>query len=105
MTLRRSRGAGLDRETLDRLFLVIFPNLEVLGGQIANVVALLVGDDRVYKDQARLRFEDWRGTVAGLRRRLVLRLLWMGLRLLGMRHGRDGHEFPAHPPAGNNQGC
>src|SRR5208337_1838274 len=101
MTLRGSRGAGFDRETLNRLLLVIFPDLEVLGGQVGDVVALLVGDDRVHEDKACLRLKDWRGTVRGLR--LSLRLLLLGLRLLRICRGHQG--LPAHPSADSNKRC
>ena len=49
--------ARLKREALDRLFLVVFPDLEILGFQIVDVVPLLVGHHRVHQDQLGLAAE------------------------------------------------
>ena len=93
MTVRGSGGARFGGETLDRLLLVVFPNLEILGGQIADVVALFIGDDGVHQDQPGFRLED-RDRAAGGRRGLVLPRVRLGLgrRLLGLRQARDVHE-------------
>ena len=62
----------LEREVLDLLFFVVFPDLEVLLLEVVDVVALLVLHHHVHRHQPRLRPED-RARRAGRRR--IRRLL------------------------------
>ena len=50
--------AFLKGETGNGLLLAIFPNLEVLLSEIANVVAFLIGDNGIHEDLTRLHTDD-----------------------------------------------
>ena len=53
------------RETRDGLFLAIFPNLEVFLSEIADVIAFLVGHNRVHQDLTGLHVDN--SLIGGLR--------------------------------------
>ena len=51
-------GVVFEVEALDRLFLIVFPDFEILHGEVANVVALLVGHNHVHRDFTGLHFDS-----------------------------------------------
>src|SRR5271157_452175 len=86
LVFRRRGGILLERKGRDGLFLVIFPDLELLGGEVADVVAFLVGDHTVHQHQSRL-YADYSGAGVGGG------LLWR------LRRGNGNRLLPAQPPA------
>ena len=54
-------GVGLGGEILDGLLLTVLEDAEVFLGEVVDVGALLVGNDRVDDDQAGFRANDGRG--------------------------------------------
>ena len=55
-------GVPPSREKLVHgLFLFVFPNPEILGGEIANVVSFFVGDNRIHQNQLGFRSDDVSG--------------------------------------------
>src|SRR5580704_11040642 len=55
--LARGR-VGFRRKALDGLLLAVFPNLKLLGSEVADIVALLVGDHGIYEHQFGLGTDD-----------------------------------------------
>src|SRR5579862_586605 len=68
--MSRVRAVVFPRKTSNRLLFAIFPNLEVFGFEVANVVSMFVGHHRVHQHDATLDL-DGSHTVAGGRRRLL----------------------------------
>src|SRR4029077_20073344 len=61
------------RERGDGLFLVVFPDLEILNGKIPDVTALFVGHHSVDKNQSCLRLDQGSFACGGLGRLLSTR--------------------------------
>ena len=57
----RSGRAAFQGEARHHLFLFVFPDPEILGCEIANVVSFLVRDDRIHQNQLGFRSDDVSG--------------------------------------------
>ncbi len=57
-----SDGIGAAGEGGDGALFIVLKNLEILGGEIADVVALFVDDDGVHADREGFRANDLLGT-------------------------------------------
>ena len=71
LCIQRRIRIRLERKILDGLFLVVFPDAEILGREIADIVALLVGRYHIDEHELRLSTDHRAGILRS--RSLLLR--------------------------------
>jgi len=96
----RIGGASIlfKRKTGDRLFLAIFPNLEIFLGEIPNVVVFFVGHHGIHENETSFGAED--GRVVGCGRDGGSRGRSSRCWLLGVGYWAVGAQFEEHQATG-----